>query len=184
MNSSLYALLGLEQRLIQRKLARIKKPKILAIDFDGCLTDDHVLVDAVGNEFVRASRKDGLGASRLQSLGISVIIVSTEENPVVSQRAKKMKVEVRQGVQNKQETLREFAQSKMIAKENIWAIGNDVNDISLFEAASFTMCPKDSSAEIKAIANLIIPVKGGEGILNYLARTLEGIKDERPISNE
>jgi YrbI family 3-deoxy-D-manno-octulosonate 8-phosphate phosphatase len=178
MNNSFFAMFGLEQILIQRKLARMKKPKILAIDFDGCLTDDHVLVDAAGNEFVRASRKDGLGASRLQALGISVVIVSTEENPVVSRRARKMNVEVIQGVQNKQETLSEFAQSKMIAKENIWAVGNDINDISLFEAASFTMCPKDSSAEIKAIANLIIPIKGGEGILNYLARTLEGIKDE------
>lgn len=178
MNNSFIALLGLEQRLIQRKLARIKKPKILAIDFDGCLTDDHVLVDAVGNEFVRVSRKDGLGASRLQALGITVVIVSTEENPVVSQRARKMKVEVRQGVQNKQETLSEFARCKMVAKENIWAVGNDINDVSLFEAASFTICPKDSSTEIKEIANLIIPIKGGEGILNYLARTLEGIKDE------
>ncbi len=173
MSNSLFALLGLDKKLVERKLKEMKEPKILAIDFDGCLTDDYVLVDATGNEFVRASRKDGLGASRLQALGITVVIVSTEENSVVSQRARKMKVEVRQGVQNKQKALSEFAESKNIGIENIWAIGNDVNDISLFEAASFTMCPKDSSVEIKDIANLMLPVKGGEGILNYLVRILE-----------
>jgi N-acylneuraminate cytidylyltransferase len=152
---------------------RLSTPKMLAIDFDGCLTDDNVFLDKIGNEFVRVSRKDGLGAERLMAMGIAVVIISTEENLVVSQRAKKMKVNVRQGVRNKQIALGEFAQSRGISKENIWAIGNDINDLSLFESAGYTMCPSDASIEIKSAANLILPIKGGEGVLNYLARLLE-----------
>ena len=84
-----------------------------------------------------------------------------------------MQVEVRQGVQNKQLALNEFAQSRGIAREKIWAVGNDVNDLSLFESASLTLCPRDASPEIKSIADLILPINGGEGILNFLANALE-----------
>ena len=162
-----------ELRFAMHKLSKLSKPGILAIDFDGCLTDDHVFVDETGKEFVRASRKDGLGAGRLKVLGIVVVIVSTEENLVVSQRAQKMQVEVRQGVQNKRIALNDFAQSRGIAREKIWAVGNDVNDLSLFESASFTLCPRDASPEVRAIADLILPINGGEGILNFLANILE-----------
>ena len=163
----------IERRFVKRKISKLNPPKLLAIDFDGCLTDDHVLVDETGKEFVRVSRKDGLGAGRLKALGVTVVIVSTEENLVVSQRANKMKVEVRQGVQNKQVALEEFAHGLGVGRERIWAIGNDVNDISLFQAAGVTICPSDASLEIKAMADLTLPLKGGEGILNFLANLLE-----------
>ena len=164
-----------ELRQIKHQLSALDRPKILAIDFDGCLTDDYVFVDQTGKEFVRVSRKDGLGAGRLKLLGIAVVIVSTEENLVVSQRAKKMRVEVRQGVRNKQLALNEYAGSRSVARENIWAIGNDVNDISLFKSAAFSLCPRDASSEIKSVADLILPINGGEGILNFLANAFDQV---------
>ena len=94
-----YPFLRLRRRFASGALIRSTIPKLLAIDFDGCLTEDYVLVDEHGTEFVRVSRKYGLGAGRLRSLGLTVLIISTEENLVVSQRAKKIKVEVIQGVQ-------------------------------------------------------------------------------------
>ena len=173
MKDFLFGWTEIERRFVARKISKLSPPKLLAIDFDGCLTDDRVLVDETGKEFVRVSRKDGLGAGRLKALGITVIIVSSEENLVVSQRAKKIKVEVRQGVQNKQVALEEFAHGLGIAKERIWAVGNDVNDISLFQAAGVTICPSDASIEIKDVADLTLPIKGGEGLLNFIANLLE-----------
>ena len=176
-NSFLYLFLQLKHRFSLGALIGSTKPELLAIDFDGCLTDDHVLVDEHGTEFVRVSRKDGLGAGRLKSLGVMVLIISTEENLVVSQRAKKIKVEVIQGVQNKQTALEIFAQSRGIAKNSIWAVGNDVNDIGLFKSAGLSLCPSDASSEIKAISDVILPIQGGEGILNYLAKLVEDMSD-------
>jgi N-acylneuraminate cytidylyltransferase len=144
------------------------------------LTDDHVLVDEHGVEFVRVSRKDGLGAGRLRQLGISVVIISSEANSVVSKRAAKIKVDAIQGVQNKKVALEEFAQNRGISKNFIWAIGNDVNDTGLFESAGLSLCPSDASTEIKAIADVVLPIQGGEGILNYLARLIENMSDSRP----
>jgi YrbI family 3-deoxy-D-manno-octulosonate 8-phosphate phosphatase len=177
--SFLYPFLRLRRRFALGALIRSTIPKLLAIDFDGCLTDDHVLVDEHGTEFVRVSRKDSLGAGRLRSLGVTVLIISTEENLVVSQRAKKIKVEVIQGVQNKQAELEIFAQSRGIAKNFIWAVGNDVNDLGLFKSAGLSLCPSDASSEIKAISDVILPIQGGEGILNYLAKLLEDMSDSK-----
>ena len=84
-----------------------------------------------------------------------------------------MKVEVRQGVQNKKVALEEFAHGLGVGRERIWAIGNDVNDIALFQAAGVTICPNDASLEIKVVADLRLPIMGGEGILNFLANLLE-----------
>ena len=178
-NPFLHSFLQLRYRFALGALIRSTKPKLLAIDFDGCLTDDRVLVDEHGTEFVRVSRKDGLGAGRLRSLGITVVIISTEENLVVTQRAKKIKVEVIQGVQNKQTALEIFAQSRGIKKNLIWAVGNDVNDIGLFKSAGLSLCPSDASSEIKAISDVILPIQGGDGILNYLAKLLENKSDPK-----
>lgn len=181
-NFLLYPLLQLRRRITPSALIGPTKPKLLAVDFDGCLTDDYVLVDDLGTEFVRVSRKDGLGAGRLISMGVTVLIISTEENLVVSQRAKKIKVEVIQGVKNKQLELAMFAEKRGIAKNLIWAVGNDVNDIGLFKSAGLTLCPSDASSEIKAISDVILPIKGGEGILNYLAKLLENMSDSNSQS--
>ena len=67
-----------------------------------------------------------------------------------------MQVEVIQGVQDKQTALEEFALSRGIAKEYIWAIRNDVNYLDLFKSAGLTMCPKDAAVEIKTISDLTL----------------------------
>lgn len=173
MKKFLLAKVKRQEESILNCLRKLEIPSILAVDFDGCLTDDHVFVDENGGEFVRASRKDGLGAGRLKALGITVLIVSTEKNPVVSHRANKMQVEVRQAVQDKKKTLHDYAKEKGVIREKIWAIGNDVNDFGLFDSAGFSMCPSDASTEVKSIANIVLPVKGGDGILNFLAGAIE-----------
>jgi N-acylneuraminate cytidylyltransferase len=171
--SPFLTIITIRNKIIAYKLRPHERPKLLAVDFDGCLTDDHVLIDENGNEFVRVSRKDGLGASRLKNLGVLVLIVSSEKNLVVSTRAAKIQVDVLQGIQNKQVALQEFASCRGIAKSEIWAVGNDVNDLSLFSAAGRAICPKDAAEEVKASSDVVLPIKGGEGILNYLARIIE-----------
>ena len=73
---------------MKKKLKNQKKPKVIFTDFDGCLTDDRVWLNQEGEEFVAANRKDGLAVNRLSSLGIKVVITSTETNKVVSARGK------------------------------------------------------------------------------------------------
>lgn len=159
--------------LLKRKMKRANFPRLLISDFDGCLTDDSVYVDSSGNEFIRASRKDGQGASRIMRLGIPILILSSETNPVVETRARKMGVDCIQAVVNKEIAIETYAASKQISLKNIWFIGNDINDMSAMSKAGLSLCPMDASPEVLRLADVVLPIKGGDGILNFVGRFLE-----------
>jgi 3-deoxy-D-manno-octulosonate 8-phosphate phosphatase KdsC-like HAD superfamily phosphatase len=86
----------------------------IIFDFDGVLTDDCVWVDQDGREMVCCSRRDGLGFDILRQGGLKLFIFSTETNPVVSQRAAKLKMPAIQGCADKARALTGLA-----AKEEI-----------------------------------------------------------------
>ena len=67
---------------------RPEKVKLIVSDFDGVFTDNRVWTDQHGKEFVAGSRSDGLRIRELREQGIEVLILSSEENPVVVARAK------------------------------------------------------------------------------------------------
>ena len=80
---------------------RIKKLALIIYDFDGVMTNNKLFVDQNGNEIVQVNRSDGLGVSQIKKLNINQIIISTEKNPVVSARAKKLGIPCLQGIENK-----------------------------------------------------------------------------------
>ncbi len=155
------------------KLPKIPKPKILFTDFDGCLTDDRVWLNQDGEEFVAANRKDGLAVKRLKNLGIQVVITSTETNKVVFARGNKIGVEVLQGLSDKAVAIEQYLKQKNLSWEDIWYMGNDVNDIGAIRKAKFSICPSDAVKAVKKEVDLKLKTKGGYGVLSELATLLE-----------
>ncbi len=158
---------------MKSKLHKIQKPKILFTDFDGCLTDDRVWLNQEGEEFVAANRKDGLAVKRLKNLGIQVVITSTETNKVVLARGIKMGVEVLQGLSDKAESIEQYLEQKNSSWEDVWCIGNDVNDLGAIRKAKFSICPSDAVKAVKKEVDLKLKTKGGYGVLSELATLLE-----------
>ncbi len=144
------------------------RPKIIVTDFDGCLTDDHVQVNELGVESISANRKDGLAAKIIESFGIKILILSSEKNPVVSVRAKKMGLDVIQGSSNKLANLLDFLEQHEFALEDTWYIGNDLNDFDVMTKVGKSFCPNDSVKAIRSIADVIMNKNGGEGILEEI----------------
>ncbi len=50
----------------------------VVLDFDGTQTDDRVLIDSDGREFVSVHRGDGLGIAALRKSGLTMLILSSE----------------------------------------------------------------------------------------------------------
>ena len=159
--------------------AIIFKPKLIITDFDGCLTDDRVWLNEHGEEFVAANRKDGLGIKRVKKLGIEVIIASTEENKVVSARGKKHNLEVLQGLEDKKVSLNKYLENRKIKWNEVWYIGNEVNDKEAIESAGFSVCPSDAVSSIKKKVNLVLKTKGGYGIFSEIAILLEKLYSKK-----
>jgi N-acylneuraminate cytidylyltransferase len=146
--------------------------QLLVFDFDGVFTDNHVYVDEQGVEMVRCSRADGLGVARLREKKLPMLILSTEENPVVSARAAKMEVEVVQGCKDKAAFLQRHAVDKAIDLNAVLYVGNDINDLSAMRVAGFPVCPADAHPEIKRIARLVLSNAGGRGAVRELCDLL------------
>ena len=67
-----------------------KEIDLVCYDFDGVMTDNRVLVLEDGREGVFVNRTDGLAVAALKRMGLPQLILSTEENPVVSARGENL----------------------------------------------------------------------------------------------
>ena len=85
---------------------------LIVYDFDGVMTDNKVYINQNGNEMVQVNRSDGLGIAKIKTLGIKQIIISTEENTVVSARANKLDIPCLQGIANKKYALKDYCQKR------------------------------------------------------------------------
>ena len=129
-------------------ISLIKGLKAVVFDFDGVFTDNTVFVDQNGVESVRCWRSDGLGLSRITSLGLKTLIISTEKNHVVSTRAKKLKTEYIHGVDDKAYTIAKWSSKVGIPLSNIAFVGNDINDIPALREVGLPIGVADSYDEI------------------------------------
>ena len=93
---------------------------------------------------------------KLRKLNIPMIIISTEQNPVVSMRADKLKLPVKHGVKNKKIELEEFANSVNLKLKNIAFVGNDINDIECMKEVGFPIAVLDAVDDVKSNSKLIL----------------------------
>jgi YrbI family 3-deoxy-D-manno-octulosonate 8-phosphate phosphatase len=158
---------------VSNNYKELVQPKIIITDFDGCLTDDSVILTKFGIEKVKVNRKDGLAVKRIKKLGIDVLIATSEKNSVVDRRAAKMGVRILKGLDNKAQAISNFLEENSLAWDQVWYIGNDVNDLETMSKAKISFCPIDASPEIFKIATIVLTRKGGEGVLAEIATRLE-----------
>ena len=137
-------------------------------DFDGVLTNNKVFVDTNGNETVLCSRADGLAFDVLRVLNKPCFILSSEKNKVVEERAKKLRIEVLHGLQDKVKSLEKLLINKKYKKSKIFYVGNDLNDLLVMKECGYTACPFDSHSKIKTLSDYLCKSKGGDGIVREI----------------
>ena len=160
---------GLEMVMPEGKSRRPmpRRVELVICDFDGVITDNRVWVDQDGRETVAAFRSDSPRIRELRERGMDVMILSSEPNPVVAARAKKMGVEAIHGVgiQDKGRVMREVLAQKNIPAENVIYIGNDLNDLPCFEVAGWSVAVADAYPEVIRVADYVLKARGGHGAL-------------------
>jgi N-acylneuraminate cytidylyltransferase len=144
--------------------------KLIICDFDGVVTDNLVITDQDGRESVTASRSDSMHIKTLREKGIELMILSSEPNPVVMARAKKMSVEAihNVGMQNKGRVMREVLEQKNVKAEHVIYLGNDLNDLPCFEIAGWSVAVADAYPEVLREADYVLTKTGGHGAVREL----------------
>ncbi|MEP0806678.1 MAG: acylneuraminate cytidylyltransferase [Chloroflexota bacterium] len=147
-----------------------KQVELIVFDFDGVFTDNRVWTDQDGRESVAASRSDSIRFGELRAKGVELLILSSEPNPVVTARAKKIGVEVIQGIglQDKGRVMREVLERKKVKAENVVYVGNDLNDLPCFEVAGWAVAVADAYPEVIRAADYVLNRPGGHGAVREL----------------
>ncbi|WP_367223680.1 NTP transferase domain-containing protein, partial [Streptomyces sp. 16-176A] len=146
----------------------------VVLDFDGTQTDDRVLIDSDGREFVSVHRGDGLGIAALRRSGLPLLILSTEQNPVVAARARKLKLPVLHGIDRKDLALKQWCEEQGIAPERVLYVGNDVNDLPCFALVGWPVAVAGAHDAVRGAARAVTTVPGGDGAVREIAGWLLG----------
>ncbi|MEE4194408.1 MAG: acylneuraminate cytidylyltransferase [Anaerolineae bacterium] len=145
-----------------------KKISLLALDFDGTMTDDRVWVREDGIETVAANRGDGMGIGLLKKAGVKVIVISKETNPVVTARCSKLNIPVVQGVDDKPTVLQRYLEDHGIPPDEVIYLGNDINDVPVFPVVAYGVVVADAHLQARNKADRILTKNGGYGAVREL----------------
>jgi 3-deoxy-D-manno-octulosonate 8-phosphate phosphatase (KDO 8-P phosphatase) len=155
--------------------AVICRIRLVAFDFDGVFTDNMVYVLEDGSEAVRCSRSDGMGLQKLERAGISTVIISTEANPVVSARARKLKIRCIQNCSDKRAILQDIARELKIEMDETAFVGNDINDLACLECVGLPIVVQDAHPDVLAVARYRTKRPGGNGAVREICDLFERV---------
>ncbi len=164
-------------------LKDLAKIKLLALDFDGVMTDGFVYQDQDGRESVRCSRRDGMGIGILRRSGVGVCVISTEKNPVVSARCQKLKIPCTQGVESsggKGEVLKRFVKDSGFSMKEVAYVGDDVNDFIPLKLSGIAMTVADGHVLLKKICRYVTKAKGGDHAVREICELILKAKNIKP----
>jgi 3-deoxy-D-manno-octulosonate 8-phosphate phosphatase (KDO 8-P phosphatase) len=153
----------------------IRAIRLVVFDFDGVFTDNSVYVLQDGSEAVRCFRGDGLGLRKLERAGVEAMILSTETNPVVSARSRKLGIACIHGCDDKRSALERIASEKGFALEQVAFVGNDINDLNCLASVGLPIVVADAHPDVVPHARYRTALPGGHGAVREICDLFERV---------
>lgn len=144
--------------------------ELLVFDVDGCLTSGGIMYgNSDVEEFKTFDVKDGFGIVSWHKLGRKTAIITGRSSGVVTKRAKELGIHhLYQDVKNKKAVLEEILLKEGLRMDQVAAIGDDLNDLSLLRAVGLSFCPKDAMPLVQNEVNVILTKEGGRAAVREM----------------
>lgn len=150
-----------------------KLPRLILTDIDGVWTDGGMYYDQEGMELKKFHTYDSAGVLFAHHLGIPVGILTGEDTNIVKRRADKLKVDyLYLGCKNKVAIAEELCSQLGISLSEVAYIGDDLNDIALLKLVGWAGVPSSASDYVKALANVPLSKKGGDGVFREFVESI------------
>ena len=163
---------------IPNPLAAIR-PRLLALDVDGVLTDNRVTIHSDGSESKGFFIPDGAGMRRLLDSGIAVVWISGRPSQSTDLRAAELKItDLHTGVRDKDQCLQQVLEKLNISAEETIYVGDDLIDLPAFAVAGVSVAPADATPEVLAAADLVTPQKGGYGAVRQVCDWILALSEQ------
>ena len=152
-------------KAVPNLLHQLRALQMLVLDVDGTLTDGRIGLDESNRHLKYFSVKDGIFIRSLPEKGLCVSIIShSTHKKAIQERASMLNIShCYVGKQSKEEILKEWCQEKAIPLSQVAVIGDDVNDLPLFDHCGHSACPSDASVSVQERADLVLSFPGGHG---------------------
>ena len=156
--------------------------KLIVLDVDGCMTDGKIIFDANGIESKSFNVKDGLGITTWRKINGKVAIITGRNSSIVEKRAQELGIDfLFQGIKNKKETLEKIVAKLDIGMEEVAAIGDDLNDLSMLKTVGKSFTPANGMEIIKRNVDVVLTKSGGEGAVREM---IDIIVEKNGLSEE
>jgi N-acylneuraminate cytidylyltransferase len=149
-----------------------EQPALVVFDFDGVMTDNRVWVDGDGHELIAANRSDSVGIRLLREAGIQPLVLTSETDPCVAARCRKIDVPLLGGVWDKVTLLRQYLAEQGIDPQRVVFIGNDINDLPCFDLVGCAVAVADAHPDVLRQADVVLEHKGGHGAVREICDRL------------
>src|SRR5690606_11070107 len=137
---------------------------------DGVLTDSKIIYDETGKEIKNFNVKDGQIVSYLKKAGIILGAISGRDSGATAKRCADLKFDFcHQGILDKALTFDKLVKHYQLKLKEVIFIGDDINDLPVFNIAGLSVCPRDTFDYIKERVDLVTYTKGGNGVLREVA---------------
>ena len=148
--------------------------ELLVFDVDGCLTDGGI---TYGNsdveEFKTFNVKDGFGIVSWMKLGRKTAIITGRSSRVVERRAKELGITyLYQDVKNKKAVLQEILEKEGLRFDQVAAIGDDLNELSLLKAVGLSFAPADALPMVTQAVHIVLTKEGGKAAVREMIDTV------------
>lgn len=154
------------EKLLLNRLNSFKedltKIKLLVLDVDGVFTPGTVGVTNTGELEKVFSLRDGMGIENLRMSGVQVVVMTSENSPIVESRMNKLGLELYMGVKDKYSRLDKVLETKGLNRKEVAYVGDDVNDLVNLSSVAWGFCPNDAVLELQPYCDIKLNNKGGD----------------------
>lgn len=138
--------------------------RVLALDIDGVLTDGTTAVTPTGDDEKRVSFVDLDAVTQAKRAGLTVVLVTGENNRSVDHIARRFGVEiVKRNAKDKLAALQELSRELAVSLDEICYVGDSNRDAAALREVGLGLTPRNATIEAKAAGHRILASSGGAG---------------------
>lgn len=150
-------------------IEKFKSIKLLALDVDGVLTDDHIYFGPDGFELKRFNISDGFYIALAMRSGLEIAVISGRMSPATTSRVRDLGIKhVSQQMKDKRKQIAPILKKLKIDLSQVAFVGNEILDIPLAREVGLSIAVADANKELAKIAHFVTKTRGGYGAVREI----------------
>ncbi len=142
----------------------LKKIRTVVFDVDGVLSQQTILMDAMGEPLRTINIQDGYAIQLAMKMGLRIAILTGGHSENIRLRYQYLGVkDIFLSCAVKINTYHDYLQKYGYKDEEVMYVGDDIPDYEVMSVCGCVCCPADASPDIKKISTYVCARDGGRG---------------------